>query len=107
MLRASAVCEEAGVPSSSLVSQGFLQLAAASSIGLGLPSMPVALVPGHPGAQSPTMLRHNILEVTTAEVIKNLMQASGTGQTVSEPQAQDIVFQGGFDAVNQLFLEKY
>ena len=106
MLRASAVCEEAGVPSSSLVSQGFLKLAAASSIGLGLPSMPVALVPGHPGAQSPTMLRHNILEVTTAEVIKNLMQASGTGQTVSEPQAQDIVFQGGFDAVNQLFLEK-
>ncbi|MEI7571390.1 MAG: UGSC family (seleno)protein, partial [Alcaligenaceae bacterium] len=100
------MCEEAGVPSSSLVSQGFLQLAAASSIGLGFPSMPVALVPGHPGAQSPAMLRRNILEVTTAEVIKNLMQASGTGQTASEPQAQDIVFAGGFDAVNQLFLKK-
>jgi len=104
VLRASAVCEEAGVPSSSLVSQGFLKLAEASSIGLGLPSMPVALVPGHPGAQSAAMLRRNILEVTAAEVIKNLTEASGTGLHTSEPLAQDVVFKGGFDAVNQYFL---
>jgi len=104
VLRASAVCEEAGVPSSSLVSQGFLKLAEASSIGLGFPSMPVALVPGHPGAQTAVMLRRNILEVTAAEVIKNLTDASGTGMQTSEPKAQDVVFKGGFDAVNQYFL---
>ena len=98
------MCEEAGVPSSSLVSQGFLKLAEASSIGLGFPSMPVALVPGHPGAQTAVMLRRNILEVTAAEVIKNLTDASGTGMQTSEPKAQDVVFKGGFDAVNQYFL---
>ena len=35
MLRASAAAEGAGVPSSTLVCEGFLGLAAASSIGLG------------------------------------------------------------------------
>jgi hypothetical protein len=51
------------------------------------------------------MLRRNILEITSAEVIKNLTDASGTGQHHSEPLAQDVVFRGGFDAVNQYFLD--
>jgi hypothetical protein len=50
------------------------------------------------------MLRRNILEVTTAEVIKNLTDASGTGEQHIEPQAREIVFKGGWDAVNQHFL---
>ena len=105
MLRASAVCEEAGVPSSSLVCQGFIQQAAATSVGLGLPSMPVALVPGHPGAQNAAMLHRNILNVTTEAVIKNLTDASGVGEDHTEPEARAIVFRGGFDAVNEYFLQ--
>ena len=105
MLRASAVCEEAGVPSSSLVCQGFIQQAAATSVGLGLPSMPVALVPGHPGAQNAAMLHRNILNVTTEAVIKNLTDASGVGEDHTEPEARAIVFRGGFDAVNENFLQ--
>ena len=49
MLRASAACEAAGYPTSSLTCEGFIRQAAATSIGLGMPNIPVALVPGHIG----------------------------------------------------------
>ena len=50
MLRASEACERAGFPTSSLVCEGFLTQAAATAVGLGMPNLPVALIPGHPGA---------------------------------------------------------
>ena len=106
MLRASAVCEAAGIPSASLVCEGFVRQAAATSIGLGLPSMPVALVPGHPGAQSDEVLRDNVLKVTAADVIRNLTVDSGAlAAGASEPGDRDIVFSGGFDEVNHYFYE--
>ena len=76
MLRVSALCETAGVPASTLISEGFLQQAAATSVGLGLPNMPVALVPGHPDTQTKEELRRNTLQVTTEKVIDNLDRKS-------------------------------
>ena len=46
MLRASAACEIAGFPTTSLTCEGFVKQAAATSIGLGLRNIPIALVPG-------------------------------------------------------------
>ena len=46
MLRASAAAEAAGIPTSTLVCEGFLGLAASTSVGLGMPNIPVAAVPG-------------------------------------------------------------
>ncbi|MBI4205471.1 MAG: hypothetical protein HY527_10640 [Betaproteobacteria bacterium] len=106
MLRASAVCEAAGFPSSSLVCEGFIRQAAATSVGLGLPDIPVAFVPGHTGAQSKEELRRNILEVTVEKVIANLSRAPGSAEeSKREPGARDIVFKGGFDAVNRYFVD--
>ena len=48
--------------------------AAATSVGLGMPNMPVALIPGHPGSQSLQELRANVRNVTAAHVIENLLQ---------------------------------
>ena len=45
MLRASAVAERAGVPTASLVCEGFIGQAATTSTGLGLPGLATALVP--------------------------------------------------------------
>ena len=105
MLRASAVCEEAGFPTSTLVCEGFLGLAANSSVGLGMPNLPVALVPGHTGVQSEEVLRRNVLEVTVDRVIENLVAAPAAATEVSEPAARDVICRGGFDAVNRYFLE--
>ena len=103
MLRASAVCEAAGYPTSSLVCEGFMSQAAATSIGLGMPNITLALVPGHVGTQSSDELRRNILEVTVARVIKNLTVMPPPKGDSSEPGAHDTIFRGGFDAVNRFF----
>ena len=104
MLRASAAGEGNGVPSSTLVCEGFLPLATAATIGLGLPNMPVARVIGHPGVQSKEQLRKNILETTLQQVIDNLTKAPQAAKGGSEPGARDVIVKGGFDEVNAYFL---
>ena len=53
--------------------EGFLSQAAATSVGLGMPNLPVAVIPGHPGAQSAQELRTNVHDITTQQVIDNLL----------------------------------
>ena len=103
MLRASAASERAGVPSSTLVCEGFLGLASAASVGLGFPDLPVARVVGHPGVQSGDTLRNNTLEVTLDQVIRNLLSAPAQPRAGGEPGARDIVSKGGFDEINAYF----
>jgi hypothetical protein len=105
VLRASAAAEAAGVPSSTLVCEGFLGLAASTSVGLGVPNIPVAAVPGHTGVQSKEELRRNILGVTMDNVIGNLVGQPGEASEEAEPGARDIVVRGTFDEVNQYFYE--
>ena len=105
MLRASVAAEAAGVPSSTLVCDGFLGLAASTSVGLGMPNIPVATVPGHTGVQSREELRRNILGVTLNDVVNNLTGETAEAHTESEPGARDIVVKGGFDEVNRYFYE--
>jgi len=105
VLRASAAAEKAGVPSSSLVCEGFIGQAGTTSVGLGLPNLPVALVPGHVGTQSDTELSENIHGVTLDDVVKNLTEAPGDVETGEDPAPRDIVFSGTIDEINRLFIE--
>ena len=106
MVRASAVAEEAGVPSVSLTCEGFLGQAATTAAGLGLPGLPVALVPGHVDVQSPDELRENVLKVTVDAVIRGLTETPAEiAEAAPEPDATDIVFDGTADEVNRLFYE--
>lgn len=77
MLRASVAAEAAGIPTSTLVCEGFMGLASSASVGLGMPNIPVAAVPGHTGVQSREEIRRNILEVTLDEVVRNLTGETG------------------------------
>ncbi len=80
-------------------------LAAASSIGLGMPNLPVARVVGHPGVQSKEMLERNVLEVTLEQVIGNLLTAPKAAGADHEPGARDIVIKGGFQEINDYFYD--
>lgn len=82
-----------------------MKQAAATSIGLGLTNIPLALVPGHVGTQSPEELRSNILGVTVDRVIENLTRASAAKGDRSEPDPHAIVFTGGLEEVNRYFYE--
>ena len=105
MLRASAVAEKAGVPSTSLVCEGFIGQAGTTSVGLGLPNLPVSFVPGHTGAQSDAELRDNILGRTVDEVIRTLTEAPSEVLLANEPAPREVVFSGSFEEVNRLFYE--
>jgi hypothetical protein len=105
VLRASAAAEEAGVPSSTLVCEGFLGLAESTSVGLGMPNISVAPVPGHTGVQSKEELRRNILNVTMDHVDRNLTGEVGEATEEEEPGPRDVIVGGTFDEVNRYFYE--
>jgi hypothetical protein len=105
VLRASALVEELGVPSVSLTCEGFLSQAASTASGLGMPNLPVALVPGHVDVQSAEELRRNVLEVTVDAVIQGLTVALAEAADVIEPRPSEIVFEGTPDEVNRVFYE--
>ncbi len=105
MLRVSAVAEKAGVPSASLVCEGFVGQAGTTSVGLGVPNLPLARVPGHVDSQSVDELRENIVQTTLDDIISSLTQPQVAAVSSNEPARGDVVFEGGFDDVNRLFYE--
>jgi hypothetical protein len=80
-----------------------MRQAKATSMGLGFPGMPVALVPSHPDALSLEALHRNTLEVTTEQVIANLTGAASLETLGSEPGTDEVVFAGSFEEVNDHF----
>jgi len=105
VLRASAVAEEAGVPSVSLTCEGFIGQAATTATGLGLPSLPVAIVPGHVDVQTVDELRANVLGVTVEGVVQGLTAAPEKATELVEPEPGEIVFEGTPDEINRFFYE--
>lgn len=80
-----------------------MKQAAATSIGLGLRNIPIALVPGHVGTKSPEELRRDTLEVTLPDVIKTLTHADESPDQPLEARERDIVFRGSYTEVNRYF----
>jgi hypothetical protein len=106
VVRASAVAERSGIPSSSLVCEGFLGQGATTAAGVGFPDLPLARLPGHVDVQSREELRDNVLRVTVDAVVHNLTGPLRSTAIEAEPGAMDIVFEGSCDAVNQHFVER-
>jgi hypothetical protein len=80
--------------------------AAATSVGLGMPDLPVAMIVGHTGAQSVEEIHENVFNVTAAQVIDNLTRQPEETVLAAEPAAKDIVFRGTFEEVNEYFAER-
>ena len=71
-----------------------------------MPNLPVAMIPGHPGAQSLEELRTNVGNVTAQQVIDNLLAKPAAQEMAPEPSAREIVFRGTFEEVNAHFYER-
>jgi len=80
--------------------------ARATRIGLGLPNLPLSSVPGHVGVQSAEELRVGVLGTTLAHVIESLTQQPEPASIKGEPRAQDIVFSGTLEEVDEYFYER-
>src|SRR3954467_4806231 len=104
-MRASAACESAGYPTSSLTCEGFIGAGGFTAQGLGYPNLTLAIVPGHVGTQPYEVMHRNIVEVTVDRVIENLTKMPPVAGDRGEPGARDIVVKGGFMEVNRYFVE--
>ncbi len=107
MLRASIAAESIGIPSVSIVCDGFANQANATARGLGYDSLPLAVTVGHVDAQSAEVMRLNFIESTIDRIVEGLLNDTpdvSDGNT--EPAALDIVSTGTIDEINALFVEQ-
>ena len=105
MLRVSAASERAGVPSVALVSEGFIGQAKNTAASIGLPGLPLAMIPSHPDVQTDEELRRNVFDTTLDLVITGLTGEAQAVGAVSEPDPDVPVFEGTYDEVNRFFYE--
>lgn len=92
------------MPSVSLVCEGFVGQATATAAGLGMPTLPPAVLPGHVDAQTDEELEANVLAAVDA-VVRGLTADPEPAGVTAEPAAGAIVFEGTFDEVNRFFYE--
>ena len=105
-MRASAAVEKAGVPTASLVCDGFVGQAAAISPGLGVEAIPIARIVGHVDGQSVNELRRNVDDITTPDVVRCLVERPAVEAAQHDYTNDSIVGHGTFDAINRLFLAR-
>ncbi len=106
-MRASVVCEAAGVPSVSLVCEGFEKQASATGRGLGFGGLPLAVLRGHVDSKSSADMINSFVAHTVDEVIAGLthLPAQDTTST-DELGSTDIAATGTVDQINTTFLQR-
>jgi hypothetical protein len=104
VMRASAVIEKAGIPTASLVCEGFAGQARAVSPGLGCAWLPVVEMPGYVESQSDAELRDMLLSHTVHAVVQCLTtQPTPRGHAAKVYSPTEIVATGDFNEINAIY----
>ncbi len=104
-MRASIAAESAGIPSVSIVCEGFAGQASATARGLGFDGLPLAVTVGHVDAQSVDEMTTNFIATTVDDIVSGLTDDDTVdAATNTEPAALDIAVSGSIDAVNEHFI---
>ncbi len=104
-MRASIAAESAGIPSVSIVCDGFAGQAGATARGLGYDGLPLAVTVGHVDAQSGEEMVANFVESSVGQVIDGLIGDHEVADADNrEPAALDIAASGTIDEINDHFL---
>ncbi|MFC1986893.1 UGSC family (seleno)protein, partial [Chloroflexota bacterium] len=98
--------EKAGLPTASLVCDGFVIQGRTTAAGLGMPNLPLAAYPGPVNLHSVEEIERNVAEVMVDQIIKGLTVQPEEAKPSTEPAPRDIVFKGTFEEVNRFFYEK-
>ena len=110
MLRASAIIEKAGIPTASLICDGFEGQASAIRGGLGVPNLPVTRIAGHPDSQTVEQLSDNLVSVTVPQIVDHLtaspLSNREDGDVVDADAYRNVVMRGSFDEINRDFEER-
>ena len=108
MLRAAIAAETVGIPSVSIVCEGFVGQAAASARGHGFDDLALAEIPGHVDAMRWEELRATFLEVTVPQIVGGLttFDEATTATAVEEPGSLEIVRVGRLDDIQDHFVRQ-
>jgi hypothetical protein len=104
-VRASIFAERAGIPSASLVTEGFINQGQTTAKGSGVPNLPLAEIPGHTDVFGDEAFEKVIMDVTLDKVIEALTVQPADAIKTPEPDPKDIIFSGSFEEVNRFFYE--
>jgi hypothetical protein len=106
-MRASIAAESAGIPSVSIICEGFAGQAAATARGLGYDGLPLAVTIGHVDAQSVEEMTENFINTTVDHIIAGLTddRSIDSGDN-HEPAALDTAVSGTIDEINQYFVTR-
>jgi hypothetical protein len=103
-MRASIAAETAGIPSVSIVCEGFVKQASATARGLGYDALPLAVMPGHVDAQPSEVMLANLRNIAVDQVVAGLTQPIDLAEAqTAEPGALDVAASGGIDEINRIF----
>lgn len=107
-MRAAIAAERAGIPSVSIVCEGFAGQARATGRGYGYDQLALAQTVGHVDAQSSAEMIANFRGTTLDQIIDGLVgpDAETTGGEPAEPSALDVVLAGSIDEINAAFLAR-
>ena len=110
MLRASAIIEKAGIPTASLICDGFEGQASAIRGGLGVPNLPVTRIAGHPDSQTIDELSGNLVSVTIPQIVDHLTTSPAppgeAGESDEAGSFRGSVMRGSFDEINRYFEQR-
>ena len=106
-MRASIAAESAGIPSVSIVCEGFAGQASATARGLGYDGLPLAVTVGHVDAQSVEEMTKNFVDTTVDDIVAGLTGSHATEEVgSSEPAALDVAVTGTIDEINDYFVAR-
>jgi hypothetical protein len=106
VLRAAIAAESAGIPSVSIVCEGFDGQARATARGHGYDGLPLAVTVGHVDAQSAEEMIRNFVDRTVDDVIAGLSGDADVDDDGSdEPAALEVVASGTIDDIQAAFVE--
>lgn len=105
-MRAAMAAESVGIPSVSIVCEGFEGQARATARGHGYDGLPLAVTVGHVDAQSAEAMIANFLAHTVDAVVGGLVGDDDRDEEGNEePAALDVVAAGTIDEIQRIVLE--
>lgn len=106
-MRASIAAESVGIPSVSIVCDGFAGQASATARGHGYDGLPIAVTVGHVDAQSAEEMIANFLDHTVDAIVAGLVGGDEADDVDNpEPSALDVVIVGSIDTVQREFVAR-
>jgi len=105
-VRASVEVENLGLPTASLVCEGFVQQGGFIAAGLGMPNLPMSVYPGPINLHSVEEMQKNVETIVVDQVIKSLTIQPEEAKLPIEPEPRDTVFKGTLEEVNRFFYVK-